>query len=92
MFGELEMVLQQIKDQNETNSKTLDIIAAKLNNGVPIGESLIDSKTLRQRLGITPPTEIKMRKQKRLPFVMVGGNFRYDWAAVVNALTVKSDK
>lgn len=49
----------------------------------------IDSNELRFRLLITPPTLAAMRKRGEIPFFTVGGQYRYDWEAVLKALNKK---
>lgn len=53
----------------------------------PINESPIDGEELRKRLGISRPTEIDMRKRGKLPFLMVNGQYRYQWQEVVKKLS-----
>lgn len=55
----------------------------------PINESPIDGSELRKRLGISRPTEINMRRRGKLPFLLVNGNYRYNWQEVVKVLSKK---
>lgn len=69
--------------------QTLAIIADQLNeikSNQPINEPPINGTTLRERLGISKPTEIAMRRRGKLPFIMVNGHYRYDWQQVLKAL------
>lgn len=53
---------------------------------LPVNEPPIHSKELMKRLGISEPTLIRMRKQKKIPFLEVSGNYRYVWHDVMKAL------
>jgi hypothetical protein len=49
-------------------------------------KEIIDSKTLRERLNISEPTELRLRKRKKLPFIYLGSSIRYEWNEVLHAL------
>jgi hypothetical protein len=53
---------------------------------------IIDGPTLRARLNISVPTEIRHRKRKLYPFMKVGNVIRYNWPEVVKALESKKAK
>ena len=50
---------------------------------------IVDTKTLCDRLAISEPTAISMRKKKTIPFLRVGTAIRYDWQKVIKALEKK---
>ncbi len=47
---------------------------------------LVDAKKMRQILGVSAPTFIKYRKKYQLPYVMFGGQFRFNPSKVLEAL------
>ena len=47
---------------------------------------IIDTATLCQRLCISEPTIIKLRKKKKIPFIRIGASVRYNWPDVVSVL------
>lgn len=53
-------------------------------------EPPINSKELMRRLEISEPTLIRMRKAGKIPFMNIGGQYRYDWEDVLVALKSKS--
>ena len=57
-----------------------------LRESQPINEPPIDSKTLCERLGISHVTLIKLRKSKRIPYIQVAGNYRFNYQLVLKAL------
>lgn len=71
---------------------TLDTVRALLDEvkemraSQPVNEPPIDGDELRRRLQISRPTEIEMRKRGKLPYLMVNGNYRYQWAEVLKSL------
>lgn len=87
MFENLEQTLTTLQEQSNKNSALLTEIVSRLNGGIDPDEPLINSKTLMDRLGISEPTLIRMRRQKKISFIDVGGTIRYDWAAVKKSLT-----
>lgn len=75
-----------------------EIIAKALSNHLPSAGSIegpkepieiINSETLCKRLDISEPTIIRMRKQKKIPWLQIGTAIRYDFHAVVKALENK---
>jgi hypothetical protein len=60
-------------------------------NSMPQGTTrpepeIIDTMQLCQKLKMSEPALIKLRKKKKIPFFQVGRNIRYNWPAVVTAL------
>lgn len=55
-------------------------------------EKPVNTQELCEFLGITEPTLLRMRKQKRIPFIQIGSCIRFDKAAVIKALENKSKK
>jgi excisionase family DNA binding protein len=51
---------------------------------------IIDTKTLCERLQLSEPTIISMRRRKQIPFFKVGSAIRFNWQAVIEALESKS--
>lgn len=52
----------------------------------PINEPPITASELRERLKISKPTEIEMRKRGKLPYILVNGTYRYNWNEVIKFL------
>lgn len=52
-------------------------------------EQPITGKILMQKLGISAPTLICMRKRGDIPFIKVRGQYRYSYSAVLTALQNK---
>ena len=50
-------------------------------------EEIIDTKQLCKKLNITEPTIIRWRKKGKIPFLLIGDSIRYDWHAVLKAIT-----
>jgi hypothetical protein len=48
---------------------------------------IIDRKELKKRLRLTDPTIIKMGKEGMIPELRAGNSVRYNWQAVVTALS-----
>lgn len=57
----------------------------------PINETPIAGKVLRERLGISDVQEIRLRNRGELPFLQVGGNYRYNWTEVLKAFENKAN-
>lgn len=55
----------------------------------PVNEPPIDGKEMLIRLDISEPTLGRMRVRGEIPFLEVGGNFRYLWPDVLLALASK---
>ena len=89
------MTFEQLPAAIEKMQATLAEIQLKLdsisdqNNW---NEPPISPKVFRERLGISEPTEIRMRKRMDIPFLEVGGHYRYIWADVIKALTKMKPK
>ena len=54
---------------------------------------IIDTKELCNRLSISEPTCIKMRRGKKpLPYIKLGSSVRFNWPAVIQYLEAKNNK
>ena len=89
MFNQLEQTLTTLQEQGNNNARLLSEILTRLNGGIDPDEKPINGKEIMKRLNISEPTLIRMRKQKRIPFMNVGGVIRYDWHEVKKALANK---
>lgn len=47
---------------------------------------VINAKELRRRLNISPPTEAKLRKHRKIQGFRVGREWKYNWGKVLQAL------
>lgn len=81
-FEQLPAAIEQMREQIQD----LIVEVKQLRNEQPVNDPPIDSKVLMQRLAISEPTLIRMRKRKEIPFLTVCGQYRYVWAEVVKAL------
>ena len=50
---------------------------------------ILSEDELGEKLGITRQTVAKLRKRKKIPYLEIGGAFRYDFYKVVEALEKK---
>lgn len=87
MFENLEQTLTTLQEQGNKNSALLSEIISRLNGGIDPDEPPINGKEVMKRLDISEPTLIRMRKQKKIPFMNVGGVIRYNWHEVKKALS-----
>lgn len=46
----------------------------------------IPGTELRKRFGISKPTETRWRRSGKIPYLLTGGRFRYDYNAVLTAI------
>ena len=44
---------------------------------------LLTAKELRQALNISPNTLQRLRKENKIPYIKIGGNFRYDLTKII---------
>jgi hypothetical protein len=70
--------------QNTLNALMVEV--KELRKDQPVNEQPITGTELRKRLNISRPTEIAMRKKGKLPYLMVNGNYRYNWQDVQKKL------
>ncbi len=79
-----------------TSNEALELLLAKVINerlqSLPValpGEpsEIINTETLCQRLNVSEPTIIRMRKKKKIPFMLIGSSVRYNYPDVVKALS-----
>lgn len=87
MFENLEQTLTKLQEQGVINSRLLTEILTRLNGGIDPDEHPITSRELMKRLDVSEPTLIRMRRQKKIPFMNVGGVIRYNWHEVRKALS-----
>lgn len=73
-------------EQMQVQIQNLIVEIKQLRNEQPVNDPPIDSKVLMQRLAISEPTLIRMRKRKEIPFLKICGQYRYVWTEVVKAL------
>jgi len=73
-----------LEEQNHTRKSLRDI---SLTLARLTAKELITSRELMERLQISEPTLIKKRKQGIIPFLKISGKYRYDWQAVLSALS-----
>ena len=74
MVGELQQQVQQLQQQVQ-----------QLQHEPPPVE-LINGRQLCKRLQISEPTLIRWREAGRIPYLAIGGAYRYDLNAVIKAL------
>lgn len=82
-FDHLPSAVAELLDKIDELTKKIDQIQANQ----PCNELPIDSKELCKRLKISRPTEIRMRKNGKLPFLLVNGHYRYNWQDVMKKLS-----
>lgn len=59
------------------------------NNGQKEKEEIITEEELCSRLQITKPTAGKWRAKKKLPYLLLGNQVRYNWPAVIKKLNIE---
>lgn len=84
-FEQMPQALQMMQATINTLNEKID----RLEASQPVNEPPITGEVLRKRLNISRPTEIDMRKRGKLPYLMVNGHYRYNWQAVLKALSNK---
>lgn len=91
-------MIQIITNEAEIKGLMMDAVKWAVENmpqTTVVPEKQLDVVTgdeLRKRLQISEVTLRKYREQGRIPYLLVGGQYRYNFREVVAALTVKTSR
>jgi cellobiose-specific phosphotransferase system component IIB len=91
-------MIQIITNEAEIKSLMMDAVKWAVENlpqSTVIPEQKLDvvsGEELKKRLQISESTLKKYRTSGRIPFILVGGQYRYSYPEVINALTVKTTR
>lgn len=58
-------------------------IVYKMVTSTQSSNKLLTAKELRQALNISPNTLQRLRKENKIPYIKIGGNFRYDLTKII---------
>jgi excisionase family DNA binding protein len=78
----MEIPIEQIRLELEELRQQLSTILLSKQQTTEI----IDRQELCKRLNITKPTAIRWEKKGKIPSMRIGGNVRYNWPTVIEAL------
>lgn len=82
---------EHLNNQMVEVKSNLSTLAIKLDHFFSASTSpidLIDGEELRRRIDISETTLKRYRDQGRIPYVLIGSQYRYNYPEVVKALTV----
>lgn len=80
MFNPFEAIMEKLNSLE----RKMEVLTAGAPSESP--PEIIDREELCKRLDISVNTVRTWEKKGKIPYLLVGGNFRYNWPKVVDAL------